>query len=140
MKVNVRHLAITSLIAMVLSTSMACPATAASMFHATNGVWDFSIKVRSSPVVIYGTRIPFFFSTKKPLSGSCSIYRWEADSAWTHTYIGRTKLIKGKGKGYVTWEWDSQEVNPILNLQVFCKSRGFYGSGYKVVTGAWGTD
>ena len=74
------------------------------------------------------------------MSGSCSIYRWEQDSAWTRTKIGNATLKKGKGSGSVTWEWDSQAANPIMNLEVYCKVGSLYGAGYQVVTGEWGHD
>jgi len=108
--------------------------------HMADGQFDFSIKVKTSPWVTYGVRTPYFFSTASKMSGSCSIYRWEQDSAWTRTKIGNATLKKGKGSGSVTWEWDSQAANPIMNLEVYCKVGSLYGAGYQVVTGEWGHD
>ena len=106
----------------------------------TEGQFDFRITVKTSPRVTYGQKVRYTFKTVKKTSGSCSIYRWESDSAWTHTYIGTAKLVKGSGSGFVTWEWDSYAVEPILNLQVFCKVGSTYGAGYQAVTGYWGHD
>jgi hypothetical protein len=140
MNVKTKIVVVALVFAVTLGNCSPANANAKPLLPRVDGQFDFGVTVQTSPVVIFGNRIPFYFKTKKKMNASCSIYRWEADSAWTHTYIGSSRLVKGKGKGSVTWEWDSQEVNPILNLQVFCKSGNLFGAGYKAVTGAWGTD
>jgi hypothetical protein len=129
--------AITLAIGIGVDTASATPF---SHHHMADGQFDFSIKVKTSPWVTYGVKTPYVFSTASKMSGSCSIYRWEQDSAWTRTRIGSATLKKGSGKGSVTWEWDSQSANPVMNLEVYCKVGNLYGAGYQVVTGEWGHD
>jgi hypothetical protein len=105
-----------------------------------SGQFDFNITVHTIPWVTYGVKTPFFITTSKKMNASCSVYRWEGDSAWTHTYVGALNLKNGYGKSSVTWEWDSSSTNPKMNLQVFCKSGKLYGAGFKLVTGQWGHD